>query len=108
MLNGLLDAIGVKAGVIMAAFGGGLVRIAFFGTDTGLGVTVWAVIGGTITAIFLGPIGPSYLGWPPSGQATLAVTFLVGVFGMEILKRIGATVSQWSPAIRESKNAARD
>jgi hypothetical protein len=105
-LNDFLDLVGVKAGVIMAAFGGGLARPALFGTGgAGAITTLIAVLGGTLTAIFLGPVGPSYFGWQPSGQSTLAFTFLVGVFGMEILKRIGTLISQWSPGFRQgSKN----
>jgi hypothetical protein len=98
-LNDFLDVIGVKASVILAGFGGSVARIAFFGVNGGVVNTLFAVAGGTITAIYLGPVGPGYLGWPSSGQATLAVTFIVGLFGMEICKQIGLAVGRWSPSV---------
>ena len=98
VLNDFLDAVGIKASVILAGFGGALERIAFFGTgNSGVLATCFAVIGGTVTAIYLGPVAPNYLGWPASGQATSALTFLVGVFGMEICKRIAAGLGSWTP-----------
>ncbi len=107
MLNDLLNAIGVKAGVILAAFGGGVARpmlIPFVGA--GPFATVGTILGGMLCAIFLGPIGPSYLGWPPSSQGTMAITFLVGVFGTEVLKRIGTWIAVWVPsATKGSKDA---
>lgn len=106
MFDNFLNALGVKAGVIMAAFGGGIVRIAVFGSGGASPLaSVVSVVGGTITAVFLGPIGPTYLGWPASGQSTLAVTFLVGVFFMEVLKQIAGRLTQWQPTIKGSKNA---
>lgn len=111
-LGDLMDAVGVKAGVILAAFGGGAVRIAIFGIDgTGWKAALNGVIsvaGGTITAIFLGPIGPSYLGWPATGSSTYAATFLVGVFFMEILKRVGDQLSKWAPAVNNNKRSGNE
>jgi hypothetical protein len=101
VLNDLLDAVGVKIGVILAGFGGAIARIALFGPPPGATIlgTLLAVVGGTITAMYLGPVGPGYLGWPPSSQGTLAITFIVGLFGMEICKQIGGAIARWSPNI---------
>lgn len=101
MMDGLLDAISVKAGVVLAAFGGGMVRVAIFGIDgSGWKAALNAVIsvaGGTITAIFLGPLAPAFFNWPATAPATLGATFLTGVFFMEVLKRFGDYISRWSP-----------
>lgn len=104
MLSNLLDAVGDKGGVIVAGFFGGVARIGFFGVgESGPVAAVFALIGGTATAVYLGPLGPSYMGWPPSGQATLAATFIIGVFGMEILRRIGTRITNWIPDVATSK-----
>ena len=111
-LADLLDAIGQKPGVILAAFGGGIVRIAIPGIANKEPSHPWwitasnallSVVGGTVTAVYLGPLGPSYLGWPVSGGASLATTFLCGVFAMEILKRIGDAITRWTPALNSKR-----
>lgn len=103
VIDGLLDAITDKAGVIGAAFGGGIVRIGVFGVGAASPTAaVFSVICGTITAVYLGPIAPWYLGWPPGGPATLAATFLTGAFFMEILKKVADRIAKWSPSMKET------
>jgi membrane protease YdiL (CAAX protease family) len=98
--GGFLDAIGIKTAVIMAAFAGGLTRVALFGNGkAGAFSTTMGVIGGTLTAIYVGPVVPSYLGWPDGGKLSSMTTFFVGVFAMEICKRISVAVSIWTPTI---------
>lgn len=106
VIDGLLNAITDKAGVIGAAFGGGIVRIGVFGVGIASPTAVvFSVICGTITAVYLGPIGPWYLGWPASGPATLATTFLTGAFFMEIMKKLAERIAKWSPTIKGTENA---
>ena len=105
MLNDFLSLIGVKAGVILAGFGGAVTRIAVFGTG-GASVlnAVISVIGGTITAIYLGPVAPAYLGWDDSARSSAALTFLVGLFGMEICKQIGMAIGHWMPSFNNNSS----
>lgn len=104
-MTDIFDVIGVKAGVIIAGFGGALARIAFFGTGgSGVLSSILSVIGGTVTAIYLGPVAPAYFGWKETGQATAAFTFLVGVFGMEICKQVGLQISKWTPTAKGGAN----
>lgn len=106
MWEGLANAIGIKAAVIAAAFGGGVVRIAVFGAGgTSPGAIVFSVICGAITAVFVGPIVPAYLGWQDNSRSTLAFTFFVGVFFMEILKQIAGRIAQWQPSSKGPKDA---
>lgn len=106
-INAFLDALGVKAGVVMAGLGGAVARIAFFGVNgSGAISAVFSVIGGMVTAIYLGPVIPGYLNWPSTGQSTLAATFIVGVFGMEICKKISAALSRWTPTITKGPKDA--
>jgi hypothetical protein len=109
----LLNAIGQKPGVILAALSGGIARIAIPGirkSDPNVSRVVYAtntilsIIGGTLTAVFLGPIGPSYFGWEASAPGTLACTFLCGLFALEVLQRIGDTLSRWSPSVTGKGN----
>lgn len=108
----LLDAIGQKPGVILAALSGGIARIAIPGirkSDPDVPRlaaavnSIFSVIGGTLTAVYLGPLAPSYLGWPASGPATLALTFLCALFALEVLQRIGDALSRWTPSLKGTK-----
>lgn len=100
-LDTVLELIGVKAGVIIAAFGGALTRIAFFPAAAGTGVfqTIMSVIGGTLAAVYLGPVAPVYFGWRDAGQPAMAFVFIVGLAGMEICKQVIAAASKWTPQI---------
>ena len=98
MLNDFFNLIGVKSADIIAGFSGGVARVAIFGSPaTGPWGAVGAIIAGTLTATFLGPVAPTYLGLKPSQ----AITFLVGLAGMEICQRIMWAITRWSPAIKK-------
>ena len=102
-----LDAVGLNGAVIMAAFAGAIARLAFAGPgNSGAFAILISVVGGTLTGIFLGPIGPAYLGWADNAKSTGAVCFLVAAFSMEIFKRIGVAIAAWTPTIVKGKNDA--
>lgn len=100
-INDFLDVIGIKGAVIMAAFGGAVARIALY-PPSGAGVwsTLLSVIGGTLTAVYLGPVVPAYLQWQDNGRPLMAATFIVGLAGMEICKQLILALSRWTPTLK--------
>lgn len=104
MLNDFLNLIGIKAPTIIAGFSGAVARVGLLGTG-GIGViqTILGVLGGTLAAVYLGPLGPSYLGWQQNAAATSAITFLVGMFGLEVTKQIGQSISRRLPIMKRQQ-----
>jgi hypothetical protein len=104
-MKNFLDLVGVNAGVIFAAFCGALGRIGIFGIgEHGPFATIFSVVGGTVSAMYLGPVAPVYFGWQENSKVTYALTFLIGMFAMEICNQLGAAIRRWSPTIKGTSN----
>lgn len=90
-MEAFLLHIGVNASDVFAGFAGGVVATQFVPKASPLAM-LWAVLTGTLTAAYLGPAAPTFIGMKSSPQAS----FIIGLVGTPICRGLIA----WSRRAR--------